>query len=69
MNIEIPIKLQPFRVPNFVLTEAKEGKREDGIKEVQNFALSDLDVATLDLLCLQFREDVFSKAGKPDPDA
>ena len=69
MTIEALIKLQPFRVPNFVLTDPKIGKREDGFYEKPKYALNELDAATLDLLCEQFREDVFRKAGKMDTKA
>lgn len=67
MAIETQIKLQHFRVPNFVLTEPNVGRREDGFSEAPKYALNELDAATLDLLCDQFREDVFKKAGKQDP--
>ena len=65
--MEMKIKLKPFRVPNFVLSEPKITSREEGLQEPPKFALSEIDEATLDLLCEQFREDVFEKAGKIDP--
>ena len=67
--IEAKIKLKPFLVPNFVLADQPPKPRQEGFIEGQQFALSELDVATLDLLCEQFREDVFKKAGKDDPQA
>ena len=67
MTIETKIKLQPFRTPNFVLCEPKLSKREDGFNDSPKYSLSELDAATLDLLCAQFREDIFKKAGKEDP--
>lgn len=51
------IKLQPFRTPNFVLTDSPSDERSIPLKE--------LSVETLDALCSQFRLDVFAKAGKP----
>lgn len=63
MAIETKVKLQPFRVPNFVLTEPPAGRREDGpIEVLPKYALSELDDETLDALCQQFRDDVFAKA-------
>ena len=67
MSIDTRIKLQPFRVPNFVLVEALPGKRQDGFHEGPKYKLSELDAATLDLLCVQFREVIFKKAGISDP--
>ena len=67
MAIETQIRLQPFKVPNFVLTEPRAVNREEGFKESSKFALNELDEATLALLCEQFRDDVFKKAGKADP--
>ncbi len=67
MSIETRIRLQPFRTPNFALIEPKLGSRQEGFKEADKYALSELDAATLDLLCDQFRADIFTKAGKRDP--
>ena len=66
MEVSIKIKLKPFQVPSFVLTE-KEGLKQDGIQEVPKFRLSDLDSHTLDKLCEEFRDSVFKKAGKEQP--
>lgn len=65
--MEIKIKLKPINTPNFVLSEPRPGKREDGPLEPPKFALSEIDEETLHLLCEQFRKDVFKKAGKTDP--
>jgi len=66
MTIETLIKLQPFRIPNFVLVVTKAGGRENST-QTPKYSLGDLDPATLDSLCDQFREDIFKKAGKSDP--
>jgi hypothetical protein len=67
VSIETQIKLQPFRVPNFVLVESKAGTRPEGYgTEVPKYSLSDLSEFTLHILCSKFREDVFEKAGKED---
>ena len=50
--------------PNFVLTVPKAGNRQDGFKEVPKYSLSELSAETLDKLCMDFRSEVFRKAGK-----
>ncbi len=67
MAIEIKVKLQRMRVPNYVLIEPRPGTREEGLKETPKYSLSELDAATLDELCIEFRREVFLKASKPDP--
>ena len=64
MKTIIEIELQPFTVPNFVLTVPKAGNRQDGFKEVPKYSLSELSAETLDKLCMDFRSEVFRKAGK-----
>ena len=54
-------------VPSRVFVEEKEALRGDCWKESPSYKLSDIDEGTLDLLCEKFREDVFKKAGKKDP--
>lgn len=66
-KMTIEVELQPFTVPNFVLTVPKPGKREDGMQEAQKYALADLDPVTLECLCDKFRDEVFVKAGKYRP--
>lgn len=61
------IELQPFSVPNFVSVKAAPGRREDGLAEAPKYKLADLEPETLDALCVEFRREVFEKAGKPDP--
>ncbi|MEM7209548.1 MAG: hypothetical protein AAF434_17145 [Pseudomonadota bacterium] len=67
MPIEVRVKLQPFRTPNFVLVEDDTRPRQEGFQESPKYALSDLDATTLSQLCDKFREDVFKKADKVDP--
>ena len=64
--MEIKLKLKPFQVPNFVVTEQAPGKREDGWKELPVFPLSAVDADTLGEMCDEFRAAIFSKAGKAD---
>jgi hypothetical protein len=67
MKAKIEVELQPFSVPNFVLTVQEARPRQDGFQETPNLALSDLDPPTLEMLCDEFRDAVFSKAGKQQP--
>jgi len=67
MKVTMQVELKPFVTPNFVLAVVKPGRREDGLKEVPSYPLSDLDTETLDKLCRDFRDEVFRKAGKPKP--
>lgn len=67
MKTTIEIELQPFTVPNFVLTVQAPRPKQDGIQETPKYALSDLDPNTLERLCNQFRDAVFEKAGKTQP--
>jgi hypothetical protein len=62
----VELKLQPFRVPNYVLTEGKVRPRQDGFhpEETPKYALNELDEETLSALCDEFRKGVFEKAGK-----
>lgn len=53
----------PFRTPNYVL-EVGDGS----FSENAGVSICDLDAQTLDLLCEQFKKDVFKKAGKEMPD-
>lgn len=64
----LAMKLKPFMVPNFVMVEMPPRPRNEGMKGLPSFPLNELPVETLDDLCLQFRADVFAKAGKKDPD-
>lgn len=61
------IKLQPLRVPNYVLGECKARLRQEGFFEGPKWHLRDVDAQTLSDLCDRFRRDVFEKAQKPDP--
>ena len=65
--MEMKVKLKPFQVPNFILCEPTPSSRQEGMKEGLKFALSEVDVETLEMLCEKFREDVFARAGKSDP--
>ncbi len=59
-------ELRPFGTPNFVLVDKTFGAAMLDV-ELPKFALADIDADTLSALCRQFREDVFKKAGKRDP--
>ena len=65
--MEIKLKLQPFQVPNYVITESNPRLKQDGFVESPSFHLSQLDEEILSELCDQFRKDVFANAEKVDP--
>ena len=67
MEVTLKVKLQPFKVPNYVLAEVPFGRREEGIQEGPKYSLEDLDAETLDRLCDEFRNAVFLKAKKSLP--
>jgi hypothetical protein len=67
MKAKIEVELQPFTVPNFVLTVQEALPKQDGIQEIPKYALSELDPYTLEKLCDEFRDAVFAKAGKQHP--
>lgn len=60
MELNIKLKVKPFRVPNYVLVDRYSSDPSNDTK----FHLKDLDVDTLEKLCEQFIHDVFKKAGK-----
>ena len=67
MKVSIEVKIKPFKVPSFVLTEQDAKPRQEGMQEAPKFSLSDLDATTLAKLCDDFTDSVFKKAGKQQP--
>lgn len=63
----VKINLKPFNVPNFVLPIFRTGLRQDGLKEISGFPLSEIEPETLSDMCDEFRKSIFEKAGKKDP--
>ncbi len=64
MKITTEQELQPFSVPNFVLTTPKTGTRQQGFVVVPTYALGDLSDETMHSLCVQFRNDVLDRAAE-----
>lgn len=62
MKITTEQELQPFQVPNYVLTVAKVRPKQDGWVETPKYHLSELSDEVLESLCKKFRDDVFAKA-------
>jgi hypothetical protein len=69
VKASIEVELQPFTVPNYVLTVQPPRPKQEGIFETPKLALSDLDSLTLSRMCDAFRNAVFEKAGKQQPPA
>ena len=67
MQVTTVIKLLPFKVPNFVLTEAQPKPRPEGFQKAPKYALCELDAETLEQMCEEFTRSVFEKAGKTRP--
>ena len=67
MKAQIEIELQPFEVPNFVLTVQEPRPKQEGFQETPKYPLSHLSPETLERLCNEFRDAVFAKAGKQHP--
>jgi len=65
--MEIKIKLKPWIVPVYVNAETSPGLRQDGMKELPNWHIRELEPEVLSAMCDQFRKDVFESAGKIDP--
>ena len=64
MEIKLKVKIKPFNVPNYVVTEAEPKPRQEGFSEMPSIHLSDLDEDTLSKLCDDFTKAVFKKADK-----
>jgi len=64
---DIKVKLRPLMTPNYAIQEMPAGLKQDGLRELPKFALSELDAETLSDLCDEFRREIFTKAGKSDP--
>lgn len=62
MKIKLEQEVQPFQVPNFVIVVAKPRPKQEGFVEATKYALGDLADETLEMLCDQFRRDVFARA-------
>jgi len=63
MEVNVKIKVKPFRVPNFVLADKQSSDPSNDTK----FALADLEPEVLEALCEEFTNEVFIKAGKQRP--
>lgn len=64
MKTVIQIELQPFEIPKFVYVVPKIGRRQDGIGQVQKFALHELSRETIEQLCDNFKEKVIEEYQK-----
>jgi hypothetical protein len=67
-RVTIDVEIEPFRVPNFLVPKQKYTEDKDPSNSVPAIPLREADPKLLDQLCKRFREDVFAKAGKPDPE-
>lgn len=65
--MEIRIKVQPFRIPNYIVAEPLVASRGEAILETPKWPISEASPELLDFLCKQFRKEIFEKAEKIDP--
>lgn len=60
------VELVPFAVPDGVIVKQPPRNRGDGFSPLPKMNLNQLDYATLDALCKEWRAEVFSRAGVED---
>jgi hypothetical protein len=60
------VELMPFAVPDGVIVKQPPRNRGDGFSPLPKMNLNQLDYATLDALCREWRAEVFSRAGVTD---
>jgi len=58
--VKVGIEAKPWEVPTYIVLHKDNSP-------IMTIDLKDTDVATLDAMCVQFRQQVFVKAGKADP--
>ncbi len=58
MKVKIETELKPFTVPNYVI---KKGDHDS------SYHLSELSAEDLEIMCDEFKQAVFEKAGKSRP--
>lgn len=67
MKPTLNVELVPFSVPNYVSVKMPPRPRQEGVNlDGPKFHLRELTDETLEMLCRQFREDVFAKARSTD---
>lgn len=61
------MNLKPWLAPNYAPMEMPPGKREDGVKELPSFHVSELSQEALDGQAKRWLSDLYIKAKKPNP--
>ena len=64
MKIKAQFIIDPFTVPSYVTLPEKTGVPWERLSNPRSLSLSELEVDTLHRLCDEFRNNVFSMAGK-----
>jgi len=59
------LNVRPFPVPTDVYLELPPKSKQEGFNPIA-ISIKDVDVETLDHLCIEFRSNVFLMAGKDD---
>lgn len=65
----LKVELQPFTTPNFVIGKMPPRPRQEGLQEGPKWALAEIEASILSEMCHAFRQEVFKKAEKKDPEA
>jgi len=67
-NATMAFTMRPWLAPNFATVDMPAAPKQDGMRDLPTFHVSDLPVETLDQLAEQWRVDLYVKAGKPLPE-
>lgn len=67
MPIQTSIELNKFQAPNFATVKSKPGRKEDGLQPLASIPIAELEPKTLDELAFAWLEDIYEKAGHPNP--
>lgn len=65
-SLTTTIELLPFPTPTDVVVKQLAGSRGNGFSPAPKMKLNELDYATLDALCNEYRATVFATAGVTD---
>jgi hypothetical protein len=65
-SLTTTIELLPFPTPTDVVVKQMAGTRGNGFSPSPKLTLNQLDYATLDALCKEYRDTVFKTAGIRD---
>lgn len=65
----LKVELKPFTTPNCVIAVMPPRPRQEGFHEPPTWRLDEIEAQVLSEMCHAFRQEIFKKAGKKDPEA